>query len=79
MKDLSALIYDIAVGHNRMFQNGYHAGFTEGVTKIRNATKQIEINDGYVDIDNKGVVFHDDEKEESWEYTWQELFDMIKN
>jgi hypothetical protein len=38
--------------------------------------RTIEFNGGHIDIYKNSVIFHDDVREESWEYDWKELYKL---
>lgn len=44
----------------------------------------VELNGAHIDVYQNSIVFHDDIKDESWEYEWKDLyrltdFDCLKN
>lgn len=39
---------------------------------------EVETDEGHIEVDEKGVLFHHEEHEECWEYTWEELYTLTR-
>jgi len=46
----------------------------KGNVRFDGLERTIELNGGHIDIYKNSVIFHDDEKEECWEYEWKDLY-----
>ena len=44
--------------------------------KDKDLLKTVELNSAHIDLFENSVIFHDDQREECWEYTYPELFRM---